>query len=46
VIHHVEFLRSKKDLWKVKGVAKVNEEVVMEAILLAVLLPAPPMEEV
>ena len=46
VIHHVEFLRRKKDLWKVKGVAKVKEEVVMEAILLAVLLPAPPMEEV
>ena len=46
VIHHVEFLRRKKDLWKVKGVAKVNEEIVMEAILLAVLLPPPPKEEV
>lgn len=46
VIHHVEFLRRKKDLWKVKGVAKVNEEVVMEAILLAVLLPPAPKEDV
>jgi 3-hydroxyacyl-[acyl-carrier-protein] dehydratase len=46
VIHYVEFLRSKKDLWKVKGVAKVNDEVVMEAILLAVLLPPLPKEEV
>ncbi len=42
VIHHVEFLRRKKDLWKVKGVAKVNDEVVMQAVLLAVLLPPPP----
>jgi len=46
VIHYVEFLRRKKDLWKVKGVAKVDEEVVMEAILLAVLLPPSPKEEV
>ena len=46
VIHHVEILRSKKDLWKVKGVAKVDDEVVMEAVLLAVLLPPPPKEEV
>jgi 3-hydroxyacyl-[acyl-carrier-protein] dehydratase len=46
VIHHLEFLRRKKDLWKVKGVAKVNEEIVMEAILLAVLLPPPSKEEV
>ena len=46
VIHHVEILRSKKDLWKVKGVAKVDNDVVMEAILLAVLLPSPPKEEV
>ncbi len=42
VIHHVEFLRRKKDLWKVKGVAKVNDEVVMQAVLLAVLLPPLP----
>jgi 3-hydroxyacyl-[acyl-carrier-protein] dehydratase len=46
VIHHVEILRNKKDLWKVKGVAKVAGEIVMEAILLAVLLPPPPKEEV
>jgi 3-hydroxyacyl-[acyl-carrier-protein] dehydratase len=46
VIHHLDFLRRKKDLWKVKGVAKVNEKVVMEAILLAVLLPSAPKEEV
>ena len=46
VIHHVEFLRRKKDLWKVKGVAKVNDEVVMQAVLLAVLLPPLPKEEV
>jgi 3-hydroxymyristoyl/3-hydroxydecanoyl-(acyl carrier protein) dehydratase len=46
VIHHVDFLRRKKELWKFKGVAKVNDEVVMEAILLAVLSPETPKEEV
>lgn len=46
VIHHVEILRRKKDLWKVKGVAKVNDEIAMEGILLAVLLPPPPKEKV
>ncbi len=46
VIHHVELLRRKKDLWKVKGVAKVKDETAMEGILLAVLLPPPPKEEV
>ena len=46
VIHRLDFLRRKKDLWKVKGVARVNERIVMEAILLAVMLPPPPKEEV
>ncbi len=45
VIHHVKILRRKKDLWKVKGVAKVDGKIVMEAVLLAVLLPPPPKEE-
>jgi beta-hydroxyacyl-ACP dehydratase FabZ len=46
VIYDLELLRRKKELWKVKGVAKVNGNTVMEAILLAVLLPPPPEEEV
>jgi 3-hydroxyacyl-[acyl-carrier-protein] dehydratase len=46
VIHRLDFLRRKKDLWKVKGVARANDQVVMEAILLAVMLPPPPKEEV
>lgn len=45
VVHHVEFVRRKKDLWKVKGVAKVKDKVVMEAVLLAVVLPLPSEEE-
>ncbi len=45
VIHHVELLRRKKDLWKVKGVARVDGKIVMEAVLLAVLLPPSAKEE-
>lgn len=46
VIHYLELLRRKKEFWKVKGIAKVDESVVMEAIVLAVLLPPSPKEEV
>jgi beta-hydroxyacyl-ACP dehydratase FabZ len=46
VLHHVEILKRKKDLCKVKGVAKVDEKIVVEAILMAVLLPPPAKEEV
>lgn len=46
VIHYLDLLRRKKDLWKVRGVAKVDGKVVMEAVLLAVLLPPPPKEQV
>ena len=42
VIHDLELLRRKRELWKVKGIAKVNGKIVMEAILLAVLLPPSP----
>jgi 3-hydroxyacyl-[acyl-carrier-protein] dehydratase len=42
VIYELELLRRKKELWKVRGIAKVNGKIVMEAILLAVLLPPPP----
>jgi beta-hydroxyacyl-ACP dehydratase FabZ len=45
VIHHLELLRRKRQFWKVRGVAKVNGDKVMEAILLAVLLPPSPKEE-
>jgi hypothetical protein len=41
----VEFLRKKKELWKVRGVARVGGKTVMQAILLAVLLPVPSEEE-
>ncbi len=39
VIFELQLLRRKKDVWKVKGTAKVEEKIVMEAILLAVVLP-------
>ena len=45
VIFELELLRRKKELWKVKGIGKVNDEIVMEAILLAVLLPEASKEE-
>jgi beta-hydroxyacyl-ACP dehydratase FabZ len=41
VICDLELLRRKKELWKVKGVAKVDGRIVMEAVFLAVLLPDP-----
>jgi beta-hydroxyacyl-ACP dehydratase FabZ len=45
VIHELEVLRKRKGLWKVRGIAKVNDEIVMEAVLLAVLLPGASKEE-
>ncbi len=39
VIFDLQLLRRKKDVLKVKGVAKVEKNIVMEAILLAVVLP-------
>jgi beta-hydroxyacyl-ACP dehydratase FabZ len=45
VVYQLELLRRKKNLWKVRGTAKVNDEIVMEAILLAVLLPEASKEE-
>jgi 3-hydroxyacyl-[acyl-carrier-protein] dehydratase len=45
VIHQLDVLRRKKEVWKVGGIAKVNDEIVMEAVLLAVLLPEAPKEE-
>ena len=42
VIYDLELQRRKKELWKVKGIAKVNGKTVMEAVLLAVLLPPSP----
>lgn len=46
VIHTVETLRRKKNLCKVRGVARVDEKIVMEAVLMAVLLPPSAKEEV
>ncbi len=45
VIHHLELLRRKRQFWKVRGIAKVGGNKVMEAILLAVLLPPSLKEE-
>jgi len=39
VIFDLQVLRRKKDVWKIKGVAKVEKQIVMDAILLAVVLP-------
>ena len=41
VIFELELLRKKKELWKVRGTARVGGKTVMQAILLAVLLSAP-----
>jgi 3-hydroxymyristoyl/3-hydroxydecanoyl-(acyl carrier protein) dehydratase len=45
VIYELEVLRRRKGLWKVRGIAKANDEIVMEAVLLAVLLPGASKEE-
>ena len=45
VIFELELLRRKKELWKVSGIARVGGKTVMQAILLAVLLPVPSEEE-
>ena len=45
VVFDLELLRRKKDVWKVRGIARVEENTVMDAILLAVLFPASPKEE-
>ena len=39
VIFDLELLKRKKDVWKVKGIARVQETIVMEATILAVVLP-------
>jgi len=39
VIFDLELLKRKKDVWKVKGIARVGETTVMEATILAVVLP-------
>ena len=39
VIFELELMRRKKDVWKVRGIARVEGKIVMEAVLLAVLPP-------
>lgn len=46
VIFELELMRRRKDVWKVKGVAKVGGQVVMEAVIMAaVRAPAKRREE-
>ncbi|MEW6443372.1 MAG: 3-hydroxyacyl-ACP dehydratase FabZ [bacterium] len=39
VLFELEFLKRKRDIWKVKGTATVDGTTVMEAVLLAAFLP-------
>lgn len=39
VVFELDFLRRRKDIWKVKGVAKVEGKVVMEAVMMAAVRP-------
>ncbi len=41
VVFELELLRRKKDVWKVKGTASVDDEKVMELVMLAMVLGQP-----